>query len=173
MEDRSDLPATSSLVVQQGNISSCVAPAVVAPEPRIITWTFCFQEQQTLGDAAGYGPFTVSYVGQLTTLGTTSVSPVSGQTGYLLTSARGYRLQLNKAGVLTRNYIIGLGWVVGSATEQGYDPYLYTGGVAVTKTASVPATISAQGVLFALDNAPIMPNGYQGNRTTAAVYEVS
>lgn len=80
---------------------------------------------------------------------------------------------MNKAGTLTRNYITGLGWVVGSTTEQGYDPYLYTGGVAVTKLASVPATISAQGLLFSLDNAPILPNGYQTNRTTAAVYEVN
>ena len=174
VEDRSDVPATSALSVQ-ANISSCVAPAAIGIEPQMITWSFCYQESQTLGDAAGYGPFTVSYVGQLTTLNHTSASPASGQLGYLLTSARGYRVQLNKNGVLTRNYIIGLGWVVGGTTEQGYDPYIYTNGVAENKTATTPAVISSQGLLFALDNGPILPNGYQTNaaKTTAAVYEVT
>ena len=169
------MPGSSNLVVQANLSSPCVAPAAAGGiVPEIITWTFCYTESQSIGDVAGYGPFTVSYVGQLTTLNTTAVSPVSNQAGYLLTSARGYRLQLNNAGVLTRNEIIGLGWVVGSSTERGYDPYLYTNGATPSKTVVTPATLSAAGLLFALDNAPILPNGYQSaSSITAAVYEVS
>ena len=173
VEDRSDVPASSSLVVGAILTAACVTPPLPSvPEPERLAWTFCYTEAQTSGDAAGYGPFSFNFVGQLTTQNVTSVSPVSGLSGYRLTSARGNRVQLNRNGVLTRNAIIGLGWVVAGTTEQGYDPFLYTS-VAPNKTAPTPATLSAQGVLFALDNAPILPNGYQTNRSvTAAVYEV-
>ena len=173
VESGGDVPGTATMTVSTGTSISCSTPLASTPVHERIQWTFCYTESQNSGSP--YGPFTVNYVGQFFTNNYTSVSPISGQTGYMLLSARGTRTQINSAGVVVSNSIIGLGSVQGSgsslSTERNYDPYLFLGGFVENKTATSFASISSAGVVFVLDNGPILPNGYQTSTQVAGTSE--